>query len=74
PAKPQALIGVAKKLFPNRTFFSRHNPQSALNLILKKAKGQDLVVVTGSLYLSGEIRSHWIPELHILKTHNLFMA
>ncbi len=74
PAKPRALISVAKKLFPNRTFFSRHNPQSALNLILKKAKGQDLVVVTGSLYLSGEIRSHWIPELHILKTHNLFMA
>lgn len=38
----------------------------ALQSVLSKAKTSDLVWITGSLYLAGEIRSHWYPKDRLL--------
>jgi len=38
------------------------NPHQALNQTLKKAKQNDLVLITGSFYLAGELRKKWISE------------
>ncbi|MFA5076226.1 MAG: Mur ligase family protein [Patescibacteria group bacterium] len=43
------------------------DPVKALQLVLKLAKPQDLIVVTGSFYLAGQLRRHWRSETKILK-------
>jgi dihydrofolate synthase/folylpolyglutamate synthase len=44
----------------------------ALNEEIKALKGKEILVVTGSLYLSGELRAKWIPEKQILKQASSF--
>lgn len=46
------------------------NPKKALSEILKKLKKNDALLITGSFYLAGELRKHWIPENQILKKRN----
>ncbi|MDP1709454.1 MAG: hypothetical protein Q8L21_01020, partial [Candidatus Komeilibacteria bacterium] len=43
-----------------------NNPQHALKSTLKKLKPQDALVITGSFYLAGEARKHWMSEEKIL--------
>ena len=52
------------KKIPTAVF---HDPQQALNLALKSAKKDDLIIVTGSFFLAGELRKYWISEKDILK-------
>ncbi|MFH1132574.1 MAG: Mur ligase family protein, partial [Pseudomonadota bacterium] len=46
--------------------FLEPDAKQALALALKKAGPKDLIVVTGSLYLAGELRNSWYPEEKIL--------
>lgn len=48
------------------------NPFDALNSALEKAKKNDLILITGSLYLAGELRTRWIPEEQILRKRTSF--
>jgi dihydrofolate synthase / folylpolyglutamate synthase len=41
-------------------------PEDALAAALKAAKKSDTILVTGSLYLAGELRTHWRTEEQIL--------
>ena len=43
------------------------NPRQALKKALKKLKPQDALLITGSFYLAGELRKHWISEETILR-------
>ncbi len=43
----------------------------ALNRALKLAGKNDLILVTGSFYLAGEVRRHWRPEIKILKERKI---
>lgn len=43
------------------------DPTRALTLALSEAKPDDLILVTGSFYLAGELRKHWVSEEKILK-------
>jgi dihydrofolate synthase / folylpolyglutamate synthase len=43
------------------------DPFEALNFVLKKAGKRDLVLITGSIYLCGELRQNWHSEDHILQ-------
>jgi len=43
------------------------DPQIALNQALKIANKKDLILVTGSFYLAGELRTNWRSEEKILK-------
>jgi len=47
-------------------------PREALDFALSLAEADDLVVVTGSLYLIGEVRSHWFTDEAITQAHNMF--
>jgi len=44
-----------------------HNALKALKQAIKKLQPNDALLITGSLYLTGELRKHWIPEEVILK-------
>ncbi|MFA5030493.1 MAG: Mur ligase family protein [Patescibacteria group bacterium] len=74
PASAHELLRIAQNLYPKKKFLMHTDPLQAYKKILTKSHPQDLIVVTGSLYLSGEIRTRWIPESNILKTHNLFLS
>lgn len=43
-------------------------PHDALEDALAKAKAQDVILVTGSLALAGELRTRWVKEDDILRT------
>jgi folylpolyglutamate synthase/dihydropteroate synthase len=53
------LIGKHKKVFLD--------PHRALEYALTKAKSADAILITGSLYLTGQLRSNWRSEAKILK-------
>jgi len=44
------------------------DPWQALDSALKGAGKEDLILVTGSFYLAGELRKRWVSEEKILKT------
>ncbi|MEM7031910.1 MAG: Mur ligase family protein [Chloroflexota bacterium] len=48
------------------------DPHQALQKVLKMADPQDLVLITGSFYLAGELRTHWYDEDRILETRCSF--
>ena len=48
------------------------DPARALAAALRDAKKGDLVLVTGSFFLTGELRTHWIPENAVLRARHAF--
>ena len=62
--KPEQLSRFASK-FKNKSI--QHDAHKALNKIIKKLRPEDALLITGSLYLTGELRKHWISEELILK-------
>lgn len=74
PARPEALQKIARELFPHRTWQKTKNVSDAVQRALRRAQADDLILVTGSLYVAGEARKRWIPENTILKKRNLFLS
>lgn len=56
-AKPKDIEKLAKKYFKNTKIKIFSNPQTAYTTTKNKLKKNDLLLITGSLYLSGEIRA-----------------
>ena len=56
-AEPQELLNICKKISLKRDFFAKviNNPKKALSYAKKIADKTDLIVVTGSIYMVGEI-------------------
>src|SRR3989338_1518252 len=56
-SKPQYLLKIFNKVNKNKKFKTKiiENPKKALNYAKKIAGKNDLVVVTGSIYLAGEV-------------------
>ncbi|MFH1631871.1 MAG: Mur ligase family protein [bacterium] len=48
------------------------DPHEALEHVRKITKQGEVIVVTGSLYLAGELRQEWITEAQILKKRSSF--
>jgi len=48
-----------------------NDPQQALNNALKLAKKNDLILITGSFFLAGELRKKWISEEYMVKNRKL---
>ena len=46
----------AKEIFADKKFHLTHNVQEALKLGLSKAKKDDVIIVTGSLFIVAEVR------------------
>ena len=64
PSQLKKELSVGKQ---GQNIFTVSNPQTALEQVLREAKEDDAILITGSLYLAGELRKHWIPEKTILK-------
>ena len=64
---PNVLEQLAKPfLKPKSTTEHNLDPRTALQIILQKARKDDTVIITGSFFLAGELRQHWISEQWIL--------
>jgi len=48
------------------------DPHLALKTLIKTTKKDEPIVITGSLYLAGELRSNWITEHDIVTTNSSF--
>ncbi len=64
PENPMSLMPLFSKQFKPQAFLFG---EDALADALKTAKKSDTILVTGSLYLAGELRAHWRTEKQILK-------
>lgn len=53
-------------------YFENKSSNTMLQLAIKNAKRDDLVLVTGSFFLAGEIRKIWHSEEKILEKRNAF--
>ena len=47
------------------------NASKALQLVRRKAKSNDAILITGSFFLAGKLRTRWIPESRILTTRSI---
>ena len=66
-AELRELYKRSKKIKPNLAMAVHNDPWQALQSALKLAKKDDLVLITGSFFLTGELRNKWIPEDYIIK-------
>jgi dihydrofolate synthase/folylpolyglutamate synthase len=62
---------IAMKVSKNKIKY-RHMPQDALLDILPKLGNNDLLLITGSIFLAGELRGRWYSEDKILKSKKSF--
>ncbi len=69
-ALPNALL---KLVPPGKRSGSFLRQEDALGHAMDRSKGRGTIVVTGSLYLAGEMRSKWISEEDILKNRSSFL-
>ncbi len=61
PFSPEELAEIIKSINPNLPSSIIHNPIDAVKYAMSSAKLNDLVWITGSLYLAGDIREYWHP-------------
>lgn len=69
-ANPFELMGHVAKKKRGQVFL---DPLKALDHAMSETKKNGTLVITGSLYLCGELREHWIPEMEILTKRSSFV-
>lgn len=62
PMEAEKLAHLAADLAPNLRIEVVHDPLEALDYALSLAAADDLVWVTGSFYLLGNVREYWYPS------------
>ncbi len=67
PLEPQALADLAAAHAPQLNIHVVADPLEAIVLALDSAAPPDLVWVTGSLYLVGDVREYWYPAATLLE-------
>jgi dihydrofolate synthase/folylpolyglutamate synthase len=72
-ASPHKIADAARKrLKPHASLLITLDPRNALNTALRQATKEDLIVVTGSIYLTGLLREKWDPETWVLEHRTSF--
>ncbi len=67
PAAPADKLGdVIREVSPGKKVVQTTDVQTAIQMALENASKDDLIVITGSLYLLGEARGYWYPAEEIL--------
>jgi dihydrofolate synthase / folylpolyglutamate synthase len=69
---PLKMKKYINKHFPKKKVELFWDATDALDAALNKAKKKDFILVTGSMYLAGELRAQWIPEDTILRYRSSF--
>ena len=65
--EPYIIKKEILKYNPDKKISTFSEPNQALAKTLFLAKKSDAILITGSLYLAGELRKHWVPEEEILR-------
>lgn len=68
-SNPHTLMKMIPKAKRGKAFI---DPQAALEYALENLGPKDCLLVTGSLFLAGELRAHWVPEELILKKQSSY--
>jgi dihydrofolate synthase/folylpolyglutamate synthase len=63
---PSEIVDFIKGISPHAETHQYNHVMDALDVIISESSGDDLIVVTGSLYLVGEARERWFPSEEIL--------
>ncbi|KPA12782.1 folylpolyglutamate synthase [Candidatus Magnetomorum sp. HK-1] len=66
PMNPESLAELIKDISPNIGIYIIKDPLEAIKQALHDAKSDDLIWVTGSLYLVGDIREYWYPSKRLI--------
>ncbi len=67
-APPLELSRLARQFLKSKALVSTYiDPNMALQTALKKARANDMILVTGSFFLSGELRRFWRSEESVLR-------
>lgn len=69
---PLKMKKYINKHFPKRKPIIFWDPFDALNHVLKKSTKKDFILITGSMYLAGELRTRWVSEENILRYRSSF--
>lgn len=72
--QPTRVATQWKKIQPRAEKTIEPSPHAALRHALRTVRTSDTILITGSLYLAGCLRAHWIPEEKILTTRCAFPA
>lgn len=67
PANPATLLAIVPKKLRGQAFLFAHDARA---YALARAKPTDTILITGSLYLAGEMRTHWTSEEKILRNRD----
>ena len=71
-AHPKELLEISKRYVRKNVSMRTYlDPNQALKEVLKKAHKNDAVIITGSFFLAGELRKHWVPEETILQKRKI---
>ncbi len=70
--RPSDVAEAFREADPQLIVDEVESPMTALMTALEKAKKNDIVVVTGSLYIAGQLREHWYPKANIIKQRTPF--
>ncbi|NER50879.1 MAG: bifunctional folylpolyglutamate synthase/dihydrofolate synthase [Symploca sp. SIO1B1] len=66
PYPPEELKKAFNSIAPSVPCFIVDDPINAVQEGLSRAENNDLVWITGSLYLAGDAREHWYPSASLL--------
>ena len=69
--EPIQLTDIIKNISPNKEVHVTDDVQKSVELVLRMVNDDELILVTGSLYLVGEARDYWIPKDNILNCLNV---
>src|SRR5574341_1155748 len=72
PAIPADALAATAREIGTAQVVADGGPMEALQQALQEASPRDLVVVTGSLYLIGEVRSYWHNPEQIIERRRMF--
>lgn len=64
---PSEIVSFIKKISPQVEIYQFDRVIDALDEVIPGSSRDDLIVVTGSLYLVGEARERWFPSRDILR-------
>lgn len=71
PASPQKLLSAWRSI-SNKPATILLDGQQAIDRLIARSTNNELIVITGSLYLTGELRARWISEDRILRKRTSF--
>ncbi len=73
PMQPAQIARVLRSIQPSASITIQPNAGRALTDAVRTHRPNELLLITGSFYLAGQLRQYWIPEKYILTHRTAFL-